>query len=146
MDNVVQQAEKSKFAAVKIVEAHLIRRSGDLKRAAQLYDALLKADEKNLIVLRARAEVARELSDPATAFTLIKRAAELVPADDPQGPVMWIELGGMAMAGGKNAEAAEAYERAAKLKPADIDLARQVTHGQKQVQYAILGRCATSRQ
>ena len=126
VDNVVQQAEKSKFAAVKIVEAHLIRRSGDLKRAAQLYDALLKADEKNLIVLRSRAEVARELSDPATAFTLIKKAAELVPADDPQGPVMWIELGGLAMAGGKNAEAAEAYERAAKLKPQDIDLARQV--------------------
>ena len=126
VENVSQQAEKSKFAAVKIVEAHLIRRSGDLKKAAQLYDDLLKTDAKNLIVLRARAEVARELSDPATAFTLIKKAAELVPPDDPQGAQMWIELGGMAMAGGKNAEAADAYERAAKLKPQDIDLARQV--------------------
>ncbi len=126
VENVSQQAAKSKFEAVKIVEAHLIRRGGDLKRAAQLYDELLKADAKNLILLRSRAEVARELSDPATAFTLIKKAAELVPTDDPQGPRMWIELGGMAMAGGKNAEAADAYERAAKLKPQDIDLARQV--------------------
>jgi predicted Zn-dependent protease len=126
VENVSEQAEKSKFAAVKIVEAHLTRRSGDLKKAAQLYDALLKTDAKNLIVLRARAEVARELADPATAFTLMKKAAELVPADDPQGPQMWIELGGMAMAGGKNAEAAEAYERVAKLRPQDLELARQV--------------------
>lgn len=126
VDNVSQQAQKSKFAAVKIVEAHLVRRSGDLKKAAQLYDELLKADPKNLIVLRSRAEVARELADPATAFSLIKQAAELMPKDDPQAPQMWIELGGMAMAGGKNAEAADAYERAAKLKPQDIDLARQV--------------------
>jgi len=126
VENVTQQAATSKFAAVKIVEAHLIRRSGDLKKAAQLYDALLKLDEKNLTLLQSRAAVARELADPATAFTLIKKAAELVSPDDPQGPPMWVELGGMALAGGKNAEAADAYERAAKLQPQDIDLARQV--------------------
>ncbi|MFO1485041.1 MAG: hypothetical protein U1F71_16900 [Verrucomicrobiaceae bacterium] len=126
VENVTQQAAQSKFLSVKMVEAHLIRKSGDLKRAAQLYDELLKLDAKNLTLLQSRAAVARELSDPATAFTLIKKAAELVPADDPLGPQMWIELGGLALAGGKNAEAADAYERAAKLKPQDIDLARQV--------------------
>jgi tetratricopeptide (TPR) repeat protein len=126
VENVSQQAEKSKFEAVKIVEAHLIRRSGDLKRAAQLYDDLLKAAPNNLILLKSRAEVARELSDPATAFTLLKKAAELTQADDPQAPQMWIELGGLAMASGRNAEAADAYERAALQKPQDIDLARQV--------------------
>jgi len=126
VENVSQQAKTSKFPAVKLVEAHLIRRSGDLKQAAQLYDELLKQDEKNIALLQSRAAVARELADPATAFTLIKKAADLVPQDDPQGPQMWIELGGMALAGGKNAEAADAYERAAKLKPQDIDLARQV--------------------
>lgn len=126
VENVSQQAQSSKFPAVKLVEAHLIRRSGDLKKAAQLYDELLKQDGKNIALLQSRAAVARELSDPATAFTLIKKAADLVPSDDPQGPQMWIELGGMALAAGKNAEAAEAYERAARLKPEDIDLARQI--------------------
>ncbi len=126
VENVSKQAKSSNFPAVKLVEAHLIRRSGDLKQAAKLYDELLKADGKNLTLLQSRAAVARELSDPATAFTLIKKAAELVPPDDPQGPLMWIELGGMALAGGKNAEAADAYERAAQLKPQDIELARQV--------------------
>ncbi len=126
VENVSQQAATSKFMSVKVVEAHLIRRGGDLKKAAQLYDALLKADEKNLIVLQARAAVARELADPATAFTLLKRAADLVPVTDPQAPQMWIELGGLALAGGKQAEAADAYEHAAQMRPQDIDLARQV--------------------
>lgn len=126
VENVSQQAANSQFEAVKIVEAHLIRRGGDLKKAAQLYDELLKADEKNLIVLQARAAVARELADPATAFTLLQRAADLVPVTDPQAPQMWIELGGLALASGKQAEAADAYEHAAQLRPQDIDLARQV--------------------
>jgi tetratricopeptide (TPR) repeat protein len=126
VENVSQQAKSSKFPAVRLVEAHLIRRSGDLKRASLLYDELLKQDGNNLTLLQSRAAVARELSDSAKAFTLIKKAAELVPADDPQGPPMWIELGGLALADGKNAEAADAYERAAKLRPQDIDLARQV--------------------
>ncbi|MGV3661637.1 MAG: tetratricopeptide repeat protein [Prosthecobacter sp.] len=126
VENVSQQAATSKFMEVKIVEAHLIRRGGDLKKAAQLYDDLLKTDEKNLIVLQARAAVARELADTATAFTLLKRATELVPVTDPQAPHMWIELGGLALAGGKQAEAADAYEHAAQIRPQDIDLARQV--------------------
>lgn len=126
VENVSQQAAASKFMSVKIVEAHLIRRAGDLKKAAQLYDELLKTDDKNLIVLQGRAAVARELADPATAFTLLKRAADLVPVTDPQAPQMWIELGGLALAGGKQAKAADAYEHAAQLRPQDIDLARQV--------------------
>jgi tetratricopeptide (TPR) repeat protein len=126
VENVSQQAKASKFPAVKLVEAHLIRRSGDLKQAALLYDELLKQDEKNIKLLQARAAVARELADTVTAHALIKKAAELVPQNNPQAPLLWIELGGLALADGKNAEAAEAYERAAKLRPQDIDLARQV--------------------
>ncbi len=126
VENVSQQAAASQFAAVKMVEAHLIRRAGDLKKAAQLYDDLLKADDKNLIILQARAAVARDLADPATALALLKRAAELVPVTDAQAPQMWIDLGGLALASGKPAEAASAYEHAAQLRPQDIDLARQV--------------------
>lgn len=126
VENVSQQAANSKFEAVKIVEAHLIRRGGDLKKAAQLYDELLKADDKNLLVLQARAAVARELADPAAAFTFLKRATDLVPVTAPQASQMWIELGGLALAGGRQAEAADAYERAAQIRPQDIDLARQV--------------------
>lgn len=126
VENVSQQAEKSKFAAVKIVEAHLIRRSGNLKRAAQLYDELLKTDANNLILLKSRAEVAQEMSDPATAYAHIKRLTELIQPNDPMGPQMWLQMGGWALAVKKNAEAADAYEHAAQMRPQDIDLARQV--------------------
>lgn len=126
VENVSQQAQSSKFPAVKLVEAHLIRRSGDLKKAAQLYDDLLKKDGNNKLLLQARAAVAQELADPATAYAHIKRLAELIGPDDPAGPQMWLQMGGWALAVKKNEEAAEAYERAAKMRPQDMDLAREV--------------------
>jgi len=126
VENVSQQAAASNFPAVKLVEAHLVRKSGDLKKAAQLYDALLARDAANLTLLEARAAVAREMADTATALTLLRKAAELAPATDAHAPRLWIELGSMALTAGKNAEAVDAYERAAKLRPQDIDLAREV--------------------
>jgi tetratricopeptide (TPR) repeat protein len=126
VENVSQQAATSKFPAVKLVEAHLIRRSGDLKKAAQMYDELLKQDGQNKILLQSRAAVAQELADPVTAYAHIKRLAELISPDDPMGPQMWLQMGGWALAVKKNEEAAEAYERAAKMRPQDMDLAREV--------------------
>lgn len=126
VENVSQQAATSNFPAVKLVEAHLVRKSGDLKKAAQLYDALLARDATNLTLLEARAAVAREMADTTAALTLLRKAAELAPAADARAPRLWIELGSMALTAGKNAEAIDAYERAAKLRPQDIDLAREV--------------------
>lgn len=126
VENVSQQAKASSSLAVKMVEAHLVRKSGDLKKAAQLYDALLVHNAANLTLLEARAAVAREMSDTATALTMLRKAAELAPAADARAPRLWIEFGGMALTAGKNAEAVDAYERAAKLRPQDLDLAREV--------------------
>lgn len=140
VENVSQQAAASQFLAVKIVEAHLIRRSGDLKKAAQLYQELLKQDDKNVLVLQALADVAREASDPAMAYPLLKKLAALLPPEDSRGPQTWIDLGGLAMALKKNAEAGDAYERAASLRPQDMDLAREVA--QLLLQAGFLDRAA----
>lgn len=126
VENVSQQAEASKFPAVRLVEAHLIRRSGDLKKAAQLYDELLKQDGDNKNLLQSRAAVAQELADPVTAHARLKRLVDLLSPDDPEAPQMLLQMGGWALAAKKNDEAAEAYERAAKMRPQDMELARQV--------------------
>lgn len=126
VENVSQQAKASKFPAVRLVEAHLIRRSGDLKKAALLYDELLKQDGNNKILLQSRAAVAQELADPVTAYAHIKRLAALITPDDPAASQMWLQMGGWALAVKKNEEAAEAYERAASMRPQDMELARQV--------------------
>lgn len=70
--------------------------------------------------------MARELADGELALTLLRRALEVMPAEDPQKPQLWMELGGLALGSGKNSEAADAYQQAADLRPQDIDLARQV--------------------
>jgi predicted Zn-dependent protease len=121
VENVSQQAAASKHPAVLLVHGHLLRRSGDLAAAAAKYDEVLKAEPVNVFALRSRADVAVELKQPEEAIALLKRLAQ---AD--KSAATWIEIGNLALGGGKNAEAAEAWETAARLQPEDFALARQV--------------------
>lgn len=126
LENVSTQAQTTRHPSVLLVQGHLIRKNGDLRNAAAIYDAVLKAEPKNLHALRARADVARDLADPATAFALLKTWTDLIPDADPKKPQAWIELGTLALAADKNKDAAAAWETAAKLRPKDFELARQV--------------------
>uniref|UniRef100_UPI003784B42F tetratricopeptide repeat protein n=1 Tax=Prosthecobacter sp. TaxID=1965333 RepID=UPI003784B42F len=121
VDNVSQQASASKHPAVLLVHGHLLRRSGDLAAAAGKYDEVLKAEPANVFALRSRADVAMEQKQPEAAIVLLKRLAQ---ADKSAGT--WIEIGNLALGSGNNAEAAEAWETAARLQPEDFALARQV--------------------
>ncbi len=126
VENVTNQAAQTPHFTVKLVEAHLVRRSGDLKKAAQLYDDLLKSDAENLLVIRARADVAQEMGDATVALEMMKQLAEKLPDTDPAKAAAWLDLGGLALAAGKNDEAGKAWERAAALRPQDFNLIRQV--------------------
>jgi len=126
LENISSQAQATRHSTVLLVQGHLIRRSGDLKKAATLYDEVLKTEPKNPLALRARADVARESADPQTAYSLIQRWVDGLEETDPAKPQAWIELGTLALAAGKNEEAAQSWEKAAQLSPADTDLARQV--------------------
>lgn len=126
LENIHAQAADSKHAAVRLVEAHLLRKGGDSKAAATIYDEVLKIDGANRFALRARADLAVELKEPAIALALLKKLAESLPDADAAKAGAWIEYGNAALGAGKNADAAQAWEAAAKLKPGDLDLARQV--------------------
>lgn len=126
LENIAAQAQATKHPTVLLVQGHLYRRAGDLKKAAALYDDVLKAAPQNALALRARADVARDLADPGGAYALIQRWVETLAETDPAKPQAWIELGTWALAAGKNEDAAQAWEKAARLRPADTDLARQV--------------------
>lgn len=126
LENITAQAQASKHPTVLLVQGHLYRRAGDLKKAASLYDEVLKAQPQNAMALRSRADVAREQADPATAYALIQRWVDTLGENDPAKPQACVDLGTLALAAGKNEEAAQAWERAARLRPADADLARQV--------------------
>ncbi len=126
LENVATQVQANRHPTLLLVQGHLLRRSGDLKQASSLYAEVVKLEPENRLALRAQAEVARELSDLPLAQTLLKKLADLLPDSDPQKPQAWIELGTVALAAGKNEDAAQAWERAAALKPGDFELARQV--------------------
>ena len=126
LDHVAAQAGRSGHPALRLVQGHLLRRSGDLAGAARIYDEILAAQPDHRIALRARAEAARELTDPAGACRFLERLAKLLPADDPSTTQTWLDLGTQSLAAGKTAEARAAWERAASLRPDDFDLARRV--------------------
>lgn len=126
LENISAQAQATKHPTVLLVQGHLYRRAGDLKKAGELYDEVLKQMPKDVRALRARADVARELADPALAYTLIQRWVDSLSAEDPAKPQAWIELGTLALAAGKTEDAAQAWETAARLRPGDIHLVRQV--------------------
>ena len=123
VENVSRQAAASKHPAVMLVHGHLLRRGGDLSGAAAKYDEVLKMDTANVFALRGRAEVAIVLKQPEAAVALLKRLAGVLKEGAAD---VWIEIGNLALGGGKNEEAAEAWETAAKLRPDDFGLARQV--------------------
>ncbi|MDB6075498.1 MAG: Cytochrome c-type biosis protein CcmH/NrfG, partial [Verrucomicrobiaceae bacterium] len=126
LDNIHAQAAASNYPSVLLVEAHLVRKSGDLKQAASLYDAVLKKDPASALATKGRAEVAAELGDSATALTLLRKLAAGLPDTDPAKVDAWMQLGNAALTSDHPDEAATAWETAAKLKPQDMNLARNV--------------------
>ena len=126
LENIHSQALASKHPSVLLVEAHLVRKSGDLKRAAVLYDAVLKADPANALATKARADVASELGDAATALGLLRKLAAALPDSDPAKVDAWMQLGNAALTSDKTEDAAAAWEAATKLRPQDSGLARTV--------------------
>ena len=126
LDNVQAQAAASKHPSVLLVEGHLLRKSGDLKRAAEVYESVLKQDNSNALASKSRADVASEMGDAATALALLRKLALALPDSDPAKLEAWMQLGNVALAAEKPEEAAAAWERAAKLKPQDMVLARAV--------------------
>ncbi len=126
LDNIHTQAAASRHPSVLLVEAHLLRKSGDLKRAAALYDEVLKLKPKEPLALRARAEVASESGDTKLAITLQRQLAESLPDTDNTKPEAWMQLGNLALANAQPNDAAESWERAAKLRPKDMAMARSI--------------------
>jgi len=126
LENIRAQAAQSKRPSVRLVEAHLLRKSGDVKSAAAICDEVLKAEPNNRFALRARADLADELKETDRWPRSRKKLARSLPDNDAAKPGALLDYGNMALGSGRNADAAQAWEAAAKLRPGDLDLAREV--------------------
>ncbi|MBL9115097.1 MAG: tetratricopeptide repeat protein [Verrucomicrobiaceae bacterium] len=121
LENVHAQATASGHAHLLLVEAHLVRRSGDLKKAADLYDAILKTTPDLAPAMQARADVAIELGDSSRAIMLLQKLAVAIAE-----PSIWLRVAELELALAKVDNAARAWEEALKLRPQDLELARNV--------------------
>ena len=126
LENIHTQATASKHPSVLLVEGHLWRKGGDLTKAAALYDEVLKADPTNTLARRSRAEVATEQGQLSVAITLQSKLAADLPDTDPAKADAFLQLGNLSLSNNQPAEAVEAWEKATKLKPQDLALARTV--------------------
>ena len=124
LDNIATQAQASKHPSVLLVQGHLLRKGGDLAKAAAIYDEVLRLEPKNALALLSRAQVAVESGDSAKALTLQALLAATLPDNDPAKVEAWMQLGNLSLAAGKTDQAVKAWQSAVKLKPQDLALAR----------------------
>jgi predicted Zn-dependent protease len=130
LKNIQAQAAQTEHLSVRLIQAHLLRKAGDLTAAAALYDAVLKQDAAQPIALRARAEIAQKLNDMPLAMILLRKAAEATTDAS-----AYMQLGNLALSANQSAEAVKAWERAAELRPADLALAQEVAQLMLQAGY-----------
>ena len=126
LESVTAQVQAQRHPSVVLVLGHLLRKSGDLKKAAAIYEQVLGNDSHKALALQSLADVAQELGDPVKAHQWTGRLNELLPESDPRKVDVLLRLGTLALSAQKNEEAVQAWEQAAKLKPADFPIVRQV--------------------
>ena len=90
LKNIQTQAAQTEHTSVRLIHAHLLRKSGALPAAAALYDAVLKVQADHPIALRARAELAQKLNDLPLAMSLLRRAAESLADQDAGKPAAYM--------------------------------------------------------
>ncbi len=126
LENIAQQAKAQPHPSVLLVQAHLLRKSGNQDQASALYQEVLKLDSKNAIALRASVDMAQENGDHAGALGFLRTLTELYSANDPQRAPLLVEQGKLAIAVNQREEAAKLWEQAVKLQPENTALSREV--------------------
>lgn len=126
LENISRQAEAQPHPNVLLVQAHLLRKSRNQDQAAALYREVIKLDSKNVIALRALADIAIDNGSSAAALDFLRTLTNLYPANDPLRAPLLLEQGKLAVAVNQMDEAAEAWELAVKLQPDNAALSREV--------------------
>ncbi|MCB1227274.1 MAG: hypothetical protein KDK99_15760 [Verrucomicrobiales bacterium] len=112
LNTLKQQAEQTRHPAVRLVQAHLLRRAGQREAAAELYAAVAKERPKDPLVCRAAADLARE-QDPAALVGWLKQLLEALPEGSSARANAWLELGDAHFAESEIDAAVEAWKKAA---------------------------------
>ena len=124
--SIAAQAKQQPALQVQLVHAHLLRRAGKTKDAEILYQQVLAKDAKNIIALRALADLSMSEGDKKAALVFLKQLTDTLAANDAARSPLLIETGSVAAELERTDEAIAAWEAAIKLAPENAALARQV--------------------
>jgi tetratricopeptide (TPR) repeat protein len=112
--------------AARMIFGHLLRRAGKPDEAIAAYQRAAKLDSGSALPPLALAHLENERSHPRDAAHWLEQAVALLPKDDPRLPDALLQLGSAWVDAGETASAAEAWEKAVALNPADLALRRKL--------------------
>lgn len=104
------------MSAQKLQKGIRAAQKGEMKRAATLFEAVLKADPGNADALALSGAVAHKLGNSEKAIRRLSRAATL----DPDNPGTHNNLGNVYKEIGRDTDAVTSYERALAMDPLDV--------------------------
>ncbi len=104
------------MSAAKLQKGIRAAQKGEMKRAASLFEAVLKADPGNIDALALSGAVAHKLGNSDKAIRRLMRAASL----DPENAGTHNNLGNVYKESGRDAEAVASYERALTEDPLNV--------------------------
>ncbi|HEY3898750.1 MAG TPA: tetratricopeptide repeat protein [Chthoniobacter sp.] len=112
--------------AAQMILGHLLRRAGKPDEAVAAYQHAAKLDTGSALPPLALAHLESERSHPRDAARWLEQAVALLAKDDPRLPDTLLQLGSVWVDTGETAKAAEAWEKAVALNPADLALRRKL--------------------
>ena len=112
--------------AAQMILGHLLRRAGKPDEAVAAYQHAAKFDSGSALPPLALAHLESERSHPRDAAHWLDQAVTLLSKDDPRLPDTLLQLGSVWIDAGETAKAAEAWEKAVALNPADLALRRKL--------------------
>jgi tetratricopeptide (TPR) repeat protein len=110
----------------QMILGHLLRRAGKLDEAQAAYQHAAKSEVASPLPALALARLENERGHPREAARLLDQAVGLLARDDPRLAETLLQLGSAWVDAGETTKAAEAWEKAAALNPADLTLRRKL--------------------
>lgn len=127
-DTLISEYQQRADFSGRMVLGHLLRRSGRIDDAARAYGEAAKLEGKNPLPAIAIAKLEMDRARPAAAVPWLERASNALPSGDPKLLETVEMLGAALIASGNREKAAEAWERAIALDPANLETRRRLAN------------------
>lgn len=126
LDTIASQAAARPHPSVRLVQAHLLARSGDAAAARVIFEEVTAAHPDHIAARRAAARAAAEAGEAERALVHYEALAGALPKSSGERVAVLLEAGDTALGAEQAERAAVLWEQAAAAQADSLDVARQV--------------------